>query len=885
MKNKYLMTMSAWLCVGIIVFANNMQSKDPVSSSRERICLNMGWRYQKNDPQQTVGQLDYIRLKPYLLPCANDFIKTGEKYKRPVGNPGDTHPYVKPEFDDSNWRELNLPHDCAVEEPFNIDYEGPTGKLPYWGIRWYRKSFDLDINDAEKQIYLDIDGAMSYSSVWCNGNYVGGWPYGYASYRLDLTPYVKAGKKNVLAIRLDSPDNSSRWYPGAGIYRNVWLVKTSPVHVAQWGTFVKNNKVSDKEAVMDMSVSLINHSTDKIKAVVVNDIYEADELGYPKGKVVASVRKNEVELFGETPVDLAFRFTVNTPKLWDIETPCRYVAVTRVNVSGKEMDSYHTVFGIRTAEFVHGKGFVLNGRVVPLRGVCMHHDLGALGTAFNESAAERQLRILKGIGVNAIRTSHNSPAPELVSLCDRMGLLMQIESFDTWHRAKLKNDYSRLFDDWHEADMRSIVRHFRNHPSVIMWSIGNEMPDQMTTEGVKIAADLTSFCHDEDPTRPTTFGSNRPKAFMKEIVNNVDIWGFNYQIGQYAKFKELHPDKMFHGSETSSATSSRGEYFFPVTRRREDCNRNFQVSSYDMITVKWGCSPEAQFGTNEKNPESFGEFVWTGFDYLGEPTPYNADITNVLNFSDPKEQEKARQELEKLGKIKTPSRSSYFGIVDLCGFPKDRYYCYKSYWRPDVPTLHILPHWNWPERVGEITPVHIYTSGDEVELFLNGKSQGKRQKKNRYDRLVWDNVLYSPGELKAVAYKNGKKWAERVVKTTGEAARVKISPEKSVLKNDGYDLVFVRVDIQDKEGRTVPRNKNLLKFSISGPAEIVATDNGDATDHTSFQSHERKAYNGLALVIIRSKRGITGNVKLNVESSGLVSDSVNLQVVEGADRR
>ena len=845
MKNRRLLLLCVWLCIGSISLANNLQSKKS-DSQRERICLNTGWRFQKNDPEGVTERLDYARLKPYLLPWANDFIKTGKKYDRPAGNPGSTHPYAKTDFDDSSWRKLNLPHDWAIEGPFNIDYEGSTGKLPYWGIAWYRRSFDLEADDAEKRIYLDIDGAMSYSSVWCNGNYVGGWPYGYASYRLDLTPYVKAGKKNVLAIRLDNPDKSSRWYPGAGIYRNVWLVKTSSVHVAQWGTFVKNNKVSDKEAVMDMSVSLINHSTDKIKAVVVNDIYEADELGYPKGKVVASVRKNEVELFGETPVDLAFRFTVNTPKLWDIETPCRYVAVTRVNVSGKEMDSYHTVFGIRTAEFVHGKGFVLNGRVVPLRGVCMHHDLGALGTAFNESAAERQLRILKGIGVNAIRTSHNSPAPELVSLCDRMGLLMQIESFDTWHRAKLKNDYSRLFDDWHEADMRSIVRHFRNHPSVIMWSIGNEMPDQMTTEVVKIAADLTSFCHDEDPTRPTTFGSNRPKAFMKEIVNNVDIWGFNYQIGQYAKFKELHPDKMFHGSETSSATSSRGEYFFPVTRRREDCNRNFQVSSYDMITVKWGCSPEAQFGTNEKNPESFGEFVWTGFDYLGEPTPYNADITNVLNFSDPKEQEKARQELEKLGKIKTPSRSSYFGIVDLCGFPKDRYYCYKSYWRPDVPTLHILPHWNWPERVGEITPVHIYTSGDEVELFLNGKSQGKRQKKNRYDRLVWDNVLYSPGELKAVAYKNGKKWAERVVKTTGEAARVKISPEKSVLKNDGYDLVFVRVDIQDKEGRTVPRNKNLLKFSISGPAEIVATDNGDATDHTSFQSHERKQWVGFS---------------------------------------
>ncbi|WP_462345658.1 beta-galactosidase GalB [Coprobacter fastidiosus] len=878
MKNRRLLLLCVWLCIGSISLANNLQSKKS-DSQRERICLNTGWRFQKNDPEGVTERLDYARLKPYLLPWANDFIKTGKKYDRPAGNPGSTHPYAKADFDDSSWRKLNLPHDWAIEGPFNIDYEGSTGKLPYWGIAWYRRSFDLEADDAEKRIYLDIDGAMSYSSVWCNGNYVGGWPYGYASYRLDLTPYVKAGKKNVLAIRLDNPDKSSRWYPGAGIYRNVWLVKTSSVHVAQWGTFVKNNKVSDKEAVMDMSVSLINHGKDKVKAVVVNDIYEADETGAPKGGIVASVSEKNVELRGKLPTELQFKFSVKSPKLWDIESPNRYVAVTRVNVSGKEIDSYHTIFGIRNAEFIPGKGFVLNGRVVPLKGICMHHDLGALGTAFNEVAAERQFRIMKEIGVNAIRTSHNPPAPEIVELCDRLGLLMQIESFDTWRRGKLKNDYCKLFDEWHEADMRSIVRHYRNHPAVIMWSIGNEMPDQMTADGIKIASDLTSFCHDEDPTRPTTFGSNRPKAFMKEIVNGVDIWGINYQIGQYGKFKEANPGKMFHGSETASAISSRGEYFFPVNRKRGESSRNFQQSSYDMVAVPWGCPPEAQFRTNENNPESFGEFVWTGFDYLGEPTPYNEDLTNILNFTDPKEQEKARKELETLGKIKTPSRSSYFGIVDLCGFPKDRYYCYKSYWRPEIPTLHILPHWNWPERVGEITPVHIYTSGDEVELFLNGKSQGKRKKENRYDRLIWEDVLYQPGELKAVAYKEGKKWAEQIMKTTGEAARIKMSPEKSVLKNDGYDLIYVRVDIQDKNGLTVPRSKNLLKFSVSGPVEIVATDNGDATSLKPFNTPEKEAYNGLCLVIVRALPGKTGDAVLKVDSSGLPAEQVNLKVI------
>ena len=822
--------------------------------------------------------LHYSRLKPYLLPCANDFIIFGKRYQRPEGNPGENIAYVKSDFDDSEWRHLNLPHDWAIEGPFNIDYNGSTGKLPYWGIRWYRKTLELSQDDAGKQIYLDIDGAMSYASVWCNGQYVGGWPYGYASFRLDLTPYIKAGQKNVLAIRLDNPDDTSRWYPGSGIYRNVWLVKTSPVHVEQWGTFVRNQQVDSEIAVMEMGVNIENHAGKDVQVKLQTSVYLQGKDGRPVGEEVTQSMTKDIAIKKDSWSSARFQFKVDKPKLWDIDTPNCYVAVSRVFMDGKEMDSYETPFGIRTIEFTHNQGFMLNGQKVAIKGVCMHHDLGALGAAFNEVAAERQLRIMKEMGANAIRTSHNPPAPELVALCDRMGLMMQLELADTWQKGKRKNDYNLLFDDWSEADMRSLVRHYRNHPSVIMWSIGNEMPDQTTDQGVIIARNLTAYCHDEDPTRPTSLGCNKRDAVFRDIVNQVDIFGLNYFHKTYPVFKEQNPTRRYHASETSSATSSRGEYFFPVTTDVNDSRSGFQLSSYDMTTIGWGCAPEVQFKMNEEYPFMSGEFVWTGFDYLGEPTPYNKDLTNLLNFSDPNELEKARKELEELGKIKTPSRSSYFGIVDLCGFPKDRYYNYKSYWRPDVPTVHILPHWNWEERIGEITPVHIYTSGDAVELFLNGKSLGRREKAHSYDRLTWDDVRYEPGSLKAIAYKNGQKWAEELVETTGKPAALQVTAEKTELKNDGTDLSFIRVAVVDSQGRVVPRSKNHLKFSVTGPAEIIATDNGDATSLLPFQLSERDAYNGLALVILRSQYMKQGKVVLTVESKGLPKQKIALKV-------
>ena len=872
MKNRFLILLSFVLIVGRDAVCAN------TSMVRERININRDWRYQIDDPDGVGAALHYSRLKPYLLPCANDFIIFGKRYQRPEGNPGENIAYVKSDFDDSEWRHLNLPHDWAIEGPFNIDYNGSTGKLPYWGIRWYRKTLELSQDDAGKQIYLDIDGAMSYASVWCNGQYVGGWPYGYASFRLDLTPYIKAGQKNVLAIRLDNPDDTSRWYPGSGIYRNVWLVKTSPVHVEQWGTFVRNQQVDSEIAVMEMGVNIENHAGKDVQVKLQTSVYLQGKDGRPVGEEVTQSIIKDIAIKKDSWSSARFQFKVDKPKLWDIDTPNCYVAVSRVFMDGKEMDSYETPFGIRTIEFTHDQGFMLNGQKVAIKGVCMHHDLGALGAAFNEVAAERQLRIMKEMGANAIRTSHNPPAPELVALCDRMGLMMQLELADTWQKGKRKNDYNLLFDDWSEADMRSLVRHYRNHPSVIMWSIGNEMPDQTTDQGVIIARNLTAYCHDEDPTRPTSLGCNKRDAVFRDIVNQVDIFGLNYFHKTYPVFKEQNPTRRYHASETSSATSSRGEYFFPVTTDVNDSRSGFQLSSYDMTTIGWGCAPEVQFKMNEEYPFMSGEFVWTGFDYLGEPTPYNKDLTNLLNFSDPNELEKARKELEELGKIKTPSRSSYFGIVDLCGFPKDRYYNYKSYWRPDVPTVHILPHWNWQERIGEITPVHIYTSGDAVELFLNGKSLGRREKAHSYDRLTWDDVRYEPGSLRAIAYKNGQKWAEELVETTGNPAALQVTAEKTELKNDGTDLSFIRVAVVDSQGRVVPRSKNHLKFSVTGPAEIIATDNGDATSLLPFQLSERDAYNGLALVILRSQYMKQGKVVLTVESKGLPKQKIALKV-------
>lgn len=773
------------------------------------------------------------------------------------------------ETNDDSWRKLDLPHDWAIEGPFRIELKGETGKLPYQGIGWYRKYFIVPAEDAGKQIFLDFDGAMANAQIWLNGQYVGTWPYGYNSFRMDLTPFLKFGQKNVLAVRLDAEKWESRWYPGAGIYRHVWMVKTNPVHVAHWGTYITTPEISDASATVKMEVILDNQGKSAVEATVQTQVFELNPNNKPEAKV-ASFNPAKVKIEAGKSMNTAVQTIVKNPKRWDIISPNRYLAQTTVSVGGKVIDTYRTPFGIRTIEFTARNGFLLNGRRVEIQGTCNHHDLGALGAAINTSALRRQLTILKEMGCNSLRTSHNPPAPELLELADQMGFLVWDEAFDCWKKGKRKWDYGRLYDEWHEKDLKALVHRDRNHPSVFIWSIGNEVMNQRDVEMTKHLADIV---RGEDPTRPVSNGYNDPDG-GREVgaVVALDIMGVNYFFGRQPEWDAdpRYANKPTLGSETSSCVTSRGEYFFGTEYK------NWQISSYDQAKPGWGCSPDEQFRTNAKFPHLLGEYVWTGFDYLGEPTPYNSDETNLLNFrNDPAKKAELEKKLEEIRKNNPPSRSSYFGIVDLCGFPKDRFYLYQSHWRPNLPMAHILPHWNWSERIDSITPVHVYTSGDEAELFLNGKSLGKKTKTPGQDfRLVWDKVIYQPGELKVVAYKNGKQWATDVVKTTGNAAKLTLSANHSTIAANGADLAYITVKVQDQEGLTVPRSHPLIRFEVEGPGEIVATDNGDATDFTPFQSHERKAFNGMALVIVKAKKGSSGTVKVKATSDGLAVGEV-----------
>ncbi|HUG10664.1 MAG TPA: beta-galactosidase GalB, partial [Opitutaceae bacterium] len=788
---------------------------------------------------------------------------------------------------------VKRPHDWAIKGPFytgaNPAVGGGMGRLPSPGVGWYRRKFDIPATDAGKSISLDVDGAMSYAMVWLNGRIVGGWPFGYASWRLDLTPFVEPGGENQLAIRLDNPRESSRWYPGGGIYRNVWLTKTAPVHVAQWGTHATARNVSADSASVDLEVTIDNRDAAVAAVEVTSQIFALDANSRRTAAVVASFapRKTSVPAGGSAKV--ASTVTLANPRLWGPppnQTPNRYVAVTTLTRDGATVDTYETRFGIRDVRFDPDAGIFVNGERVPLRGVNQHHDLGALGAAFNTRAAERQLEILREMGCNAVRMAHNPPAPELLELTDRMGFLVIDESFDSWERRKTPHDFHLIFPDWHEQDMRALVRRDRNRPSVILWSIGNEVGEQYTDEaGAEIARRLRDFTKDEDPTRPTTTAMNWAKPDMP-LPAVVDVIGLNYQgegirqdpefegterirtPPQYPFFHERFPGKVIFSAESASAASSRGVYLFPVSPqlsapirdgRGGDSGIN-HVSSYELHAVDFGSTADKVFGQLDRHPYVAGEFVWNGFDYIGEPTPYYA------------------------------ARSSYTGIIDLAGFPKDRFYLYQARWRPDLPMAHILPHWNWsasaagsgatvPDRAGQITPVHVFTSGDEAELFLNGRSLGRKRMGVYEYRLRWDDVVYEPGELKVVAYKNGAEWTTANVRTTGAAAALAANVDRATLLGDGEDLAFVTVRVTDREGLTVPVANNTIRFSIHGPGDIVATDNGDPTDFTPFPSHERAAFSGLCLAIIRTRPGESGTITVRADSQSLRPTVVTIQSV------
>ena len=851
-----------------------------VSSPREVVTLDSDWRFHRNDPEPVGLDLARDAIGPWLLPLTNEFTNyQPNPHARPAGaEPGSTLAAIQPDYDDSSWRALDLPHDWGVEGPFDQELPGETGKLPWQGVGWYRKTFSLSASDAGRRLVLEIDGAMSHSAVWLNGRFVGGWPYGYTSFRLDLTPYAKAGADNTLAIRLDNPIESSRWYPGGGLYRKVRLVKTERVHLEPWSTFITTPLVSPEAATVDVRLEVANREENTAKISVRVALHSLDAEGRASDAPVAVAQPQWLEVRAGLPRQTSFSLGVENPRLWDLATPNRYVAISTIERDGKTIDRLQTPFGIRSLSVDPARGLLLNGRIVRLNGVCQHHDLGALGAAVHVAALERQLRILRDMGANAIRTSHNPPAPELLELCDRLGLLVQVEAFDAWALRKKDNDYSIDFPRWHEADLRAMIRRDRNHPSVIMWSIGNEIVEQRDSVGWRVGTRLAGIVREEDRTRPVTAGFNHVWSGYNGFESSLDIFGYNYKPYEYPAFRVRHPGRAIYGSETASTISSRGEYFFPVSDDRGHGRSDFQVSSYDLYTPDWATTPDREFAAQDDAPYSLGEFVWTGFDYLGEPTPYNSDATNILNYADPAQRERAARELAELGKIKVPSRSSYFGIVDLAGFPKDRYYLYQARWRPELPMAHLLPHWTWPERVGQVTPVHLYTSGDEAELFLNGQSLGRKKRGPRDYRLRWDDVVYQPGELRAVAYKNGKKWADAIQRTAGPAATLLLSAENSAIRGDGKDLAFVKVRIEDAAGNLVPRAKLPVRFSVSGPGEILATDNGDATDLTAFPSPGRKTFNGLALAYVRARAGATGEIVVSAQAEGLPPARISIPI-------
>ena len=730
---------------------------------------------------------------------------------------------------DGQSRVVNLPHDWGVDGPFDINFPGESGKLGWWGKAEYVKHLEVP-SDSNNEYYLDIDGAMSWAKVYCNGQFVTEWPYGYASFRADLSPFLKPGD-NEIKITLDNPEESSRWYPGGGIYRNVWLTKTGSVGVAHWGTYVttKGDKVN-------LEIHLRN-SGEPVPGTVRTEIYE-----YDGTSPIASAKANIGSIDSTTVLVQEFIFP--GAKRWSPEHPNLYKAVTTI-----EDEEYVTVFGIRDVEYKED-GIYIDGVKTFLKGVCLHHDAGALGAVWNTTAWERRFKMLKEMGCNAIRTSHNPPAPDFLELCDRMGFVVMDEFSDTWTLPKKPNGYALLFNDWADKDLKAMIHRDRNHPSVILWSIGNETNEQGYPNLYYISQHLTDVCHEEDPSRLTTFGSNIAWASEQEFRNTMDVFGYNYKPHLYAKFHADNPGKLYVGSETASTISSRGEYFFPIEdnpRGRESCEKEFHVSSYDLHTVPWGQIPEEEWKYEDENPECLGEFVWTGFDYLGEPTPYNKNA---------------------------PSRSSYFGIIDLAGFPKDRFWLYQARWS-DKTVLHVLPHWNWEGREGEVTPVHVYTNCDKVELLVNGKSMGTLERADKQYRLRWDDVVYEPGKVEAIGWKDGKKVATETIRTAGQPKKIKAWLEKGFGEGDLY---YIDVKLTDKKGNFTPTADNELKFSVKGPGEILAVDAGDPTCLTPFHSDTIKAFNGLASVIVKVKPGERGKITVKARAADLRKGKVSFTI-------
>lgn len=790
---------------------------------------------------------------------------------------------VQPSFDDSQWQSVTVPHDWAIYGPFSIhndkqnvaisqdgqkeamEHAGRTGGLPFVGVGWYRTTLDIPQFTSGKKAFILFDGAMSHAQVYINGKKVGYWPYGYNSFWFDITPYIQAGQSNTLAVRLENMPESSRWYPGAGLYRNVHVVVTEDAYIPIWGTYITTPQVNDKFARVRVETKVnlpeqADPSQYRIKTILCKP--DGSRL-QEKIQPLADIVYNKDVLVQE--------FIVEDPELWSPEHPTLYTAISNVYKGEDQLkDEYTTRFGIRSIEIIPDKGFFLNGQRTVFKGVCNHHDLGPLGAAVNDAAIRRQIRMLKDMGCNAIRTSHNMPAPELVRACDEMGMMLMAESFDEWDKAKYANGYHTLFDEWAEKDLTNLIHHYRNNPSVVMWCIGNEVPTQWDEGGCKVARFLQDICHREDPTRPVTQGMDAPDA----VVNNnfaavMDVPGFNYRPFRYQTNYAKLPQQVILGSETASTVSSRGVYKFPVERKAMAVYDDHQSSSYDVEHCSWSNLPEDDFIQHEELPYCMGEFVWTGFDYLGEPTPY---YTNW------------------------PSHSSLFGIIDLAGIPKDRYYLYRSHWNKGEKTLHILPHWNWEGREGEVTPVFVYTNYPSAELFINGKSQGKRTKdlsveidssyteaaqksferQKRY-RLMWMDTKYEPGTVKVVAYdENGKAVDEAEIHTAGKPHHIVLTADRDQLQADGKDLSFINVKIVDKDGNFCPNETRQIKFKVKGAGTFRAAANGNSASLESFQEPQMKLFSGQLTAIVQSAEE-AGTITFEASAPGVKSAKLILK--------
>ena len=785
------------------------------------------------------------------------------------------------DYDDSRWQLVTVPHDWAVYGPFSVqndrqkvaiaqdgqkeamEHAGRTGGLPFVGVGWYRLDFEAPAFAKGKKATLVFDGAMSHARVYVNGKEAGYWPYGYNTFYLDVTPYLNAEGKNTLAVRLENEVESSRWYPGAGLYRNVHLIVNEEAHIPMWGTQLTTPVVEDNFARVHLNTSWVMPEGKSPSSYrIVTEIKDAD------GKVVSKESKQLTDFDNQI---FSQEFVVEKPMLWTPDTPYLYIAESKVYEGNTLKDESVTPFGIRSIEVIPDKGFFLNGKKTVFKGVCNHHDLGPLGAAVNDAAIRRQIRILKDMGCNAIRTSHNMPAPELVKACDEMGMMLMVETFDEWKTAKCENGYHKEFDQWVEKDLVNVLRHYRNNPSVVMWCVGNEVPDQWNGDrGPKLSRYLQDICHREDPTRPVTQGMDAPDA----VINNnmaavMDVAGFNYRPHKYQEAYKKLPQQIILGSETASTLSSRGIYKFPVTRAWMKKYDDHQSSSYDVEHCGWSNLPEDDFIQHEDLPYCIGEFVWTGFDYLGEPTPYYTDW---------------------------PSHSSLFGIIDLAGLPKDRYYLYRSHWNKEKETLHILPHWNWKGREGEVTPVFVYTNYPSAELFINGKSQGKRTKdlsvtvynsadsvsmmslkrQQRY-RLMWMDTKYEPGTVKVVAYdENGKAVAEKEIHTAGKPHHIELIPDRRMLQADGKDLCFVTVKVVDKDGNLCPEATDEIRFKVKGVGVYCAGANGNPASLESFQIPRMKVFSGMMTAIIQTTDK-AGAIVLEATGSGLKKATLTVE--------